>query len=595
MAFTNAQLIAELYIGYYDRAPDPTGLNFWLYSLNQGISLATIANDFANSGETTAVYPFLLNPTAAGYSAFITSVYANILNRNTDAAGAAFWLNQLQTRQITPGGFILAIEDSVNMQSGTPDALTLQNKTAVGLDYYSRISAANVPFNGVSAVLLPVTSDPITVQNAEDITSAIIAAGKANILASIDFKIGAVGGSFNGPSLTNANPTGQSALNKVALFSDFYGLALTATGYDTVYLVSPGGIQSAAGIGGGVSFTALSGQSLVVNIVGSQNVDVAQSIDLSGATTAIEITNKGATELFPTNAQVIDATFSGGLIIDGPGTGNNGTTGQTIVGSSAQPNTLIGSPGNDTITASLVGGDFITTDGGSDTIKLNNHAVGDKIAFNGFSLVTLGAHFPVHYTPNAAMVDGNDQPQPGYWGVLPSTTSAGAPSASTSADQTIISGFNPGLGANADVLQFTLWVPGLINAGLTFGDGNTSSGGSIVIEVTAPAGLLSAAANAFEITGTTFSNAAALANALSTTYGLTFAGTGVAAGKDAHMLFLYNDADGNAHIADVDFENLTNATSATTTASVSHIVASDMVELLGVSIASLTANNVHLA
>ncbi len=71
MAFTNAQLIAELYIGYYDRAPDPTGLNFWLYSLNQGVSLATIANDFANSGETTAVYPFLLNPTAAGYSALL--------------------------------------------------------------------------------------------------------------------------------------------------------------------------------------------------------------------------------------------------------------------------------------------------------------------------------------------------------------------------------------------------------------------------------------------------------------------------------------------------------------------------------------------
>jgi hypothetical protein len=67
----------------------------------------------------------------------------------------------------------------------------------------------------------------------------------------------------------------------------------------------------------------------------------------------------------------------------------------------------------------------------------------------------------------------------------------------------------------------------------------------------------------------------------------------VIAGKDAHMLFLYNDASGNAHIADVDFENSANASAATTTKAVSHIVASDMVEVAGVSMTSLTANNIH--
>jgi hypothetical protein len=106
--------------------------------------------------------------------------------------------------------------------------------------------------------------------------------------------------------------------------------------------------------------------------------------------------------------------------------------------------------------------------------------------------------------------------------------------------------------------------------------------------------MLSAAANVFEITGTNFANAAALATALSTSYGLIFSGTGVAAGKDAHMLFLYSDASGNAHIADVDFENAPNTAAATSTAAIGHIVASDMVELLGVSATGIAASNIHL-
>ncbi len=107
----------------------------------------------------------------------------------------------------------------------------------------------------------------------------------------------------------------------------------------------------------------------------------------------------------------------------------------------------------------------------------------------------------------------------------------------------------------------------------------------------AAGGTLSATANVIELTGGTFANATALATALSSTANLTFAGTGVPANTDVHMLFLYNDGSGNAHVADVDFEN--GSTAATTTFAVSKIVASDMVELVGVSATSLTANNIH--
>jgi hypothetical protein len=114
---------------------------------------------------------------------------------------------------------------------------------------------------------------------------------------------------------------------------------------------------------------------------------------------------------------------------------------------------------------------------------------------------------------------------------------------------------------------------------------------STIIDTVSAGGTLSATANVIELSGVTFANAAALATALSSTFNLIFAGIGVASNNDVHMLFFYNDPSGNAHIADVDFEN--GSTAATSTSAVSKIVASDMVALVGVSATSLTANNIH--
>jgi hypothetical protein len=588
---SNTQLVAELYIGYFDRAPDPTGLIFWLNSLSQGVSLATVANDFANAIESTTVYPFLLNPTAAGYSAFITSVYENILNRTTDAAGAAFWLNQLQTGDTTPGGFILAIEDSVNMQSGTADALTLENKTAVAVDYYTRISAADVPFNGVYAVLDNVTSNSASVLTAEAVTTAIIACGTA---ATIDFEINLPveqSATFNAVSQPNY-------INHLIVVNPDIA-QLTATGYDSVYIVASGGpaiieyppLTSFKPS----SFAANPGGAETLNLTGTSAI-ITDALNLSGTTTTINDTDTNFVTIFSASAEVINAASSGGLVMLGPDTNYAGTVGDAITGSSIAANVLIGSPANDLITASNVGGDKISTDGGADIVNLNVHSQSDTIYFVAYSLTTVGIT-GFQYIPFGQIVDGNDETQSGFWGLPPAGSgSAGPPTSSTSVDQSVMTGFNSGPASNADVLQFSIstWTTGSIDAGLTSGDGHTVVSGATLIDLATTGATLSTTANVIEITDSTFSNAASLATALSTTYGLTFGGTGVSAGKDAHMLFLYNDASGNAHIADVDFENSANASAATTTTAVSHIVASDMVELAGVSMTSLAGNNVHL-
>jgi Domain of unknown function (DUF4214) len=175
-SLSSEDLVSEVYIGYYNRAPDQGGMSFWLNSMANGATLTQVANAFANSSESIAVYPFLSNPNLANASSFVTQVYSNLLNRAPDNPGLQFWSQELQSGAVTPGSFILAIEQSVNQQTGTADAMTLADKLTVAVDYVTRINAANVPFSETSAhgSLAPVTSDPSTIAIGEAVTTAYI-------------------------------------------------------------------------------------------------------------------------------------------------------------------------------------------------------------------------------------------------------------------------------------------------------------------------------------------------------------------------------------------------------------------------------------
>jgi hypothetical protein len=74
--------VTRLYLAYFLRAPDPTGLAFWLDRCNRGVSsLIDISDAFAGSPEFKLRYGALSNPD------FVTLVYRNVLNRAPDAAG----------------------------------------------------------------------------------------------------------------------------------------------------------------------------------------------------------------------------------------------------------------------------------------------------------------------------------------------------------------------------------------------------------------------------------------------------------------------------------------------------------------------------
>ncbi len=86
-----ANPITRLYLAYFDRAPDAEGFEYWTGRFRDGTgSLDWIADFFATSPEFQQTYPSIVTN-----ADFVSLVYFNVLNRAPDASGMAFWVAQL--------------------------------------------------------------------------------------------------------------------------------------------------------------------------------------------------------------------------------------------------------------------------------------------------------------------------------------------------------------------------------------------------------------------------------------------------------------------------------------------------------------------
>jgi len=96
----SAALITQLYIGYYNRAPDPAGLNYWVGIANSGQSIKNIAEFFALQDESKAAYPYLANPNISDPNAFVNSILPESLQPRCDRCGSRLlgWRAQCRPR-----------------------------------------------------------------------------------------------------------------------------------------------------------------------------------------------------------------------------------------------------------------------------------------------------------------------------------------------------------------------------------------------------------------------------------------------------------------------------------------------------------------
>jgi len=146
--------VAELYIATFNRAPDASGLNYWVK--DSGLTLEGIAKSFFDQKETQEQYP-------EEYSneVFIDKVYHNLFNRLPDAAGKAYWFAELESGNIDRSVYILAV---INGSLGD-DKVILENKTIVGLAFSE---AGMNDVNEARGIMQGITADLTTVKEALD-------------------------------------------------------------------------------------------------------------------------------------------------------------------------------------------------------------------------------------------------------------------------------------------------------------------------------------------------------------------------------------------------------------------------------------------
>ena len=103
---TNAHLqaIQQLYLGYMGRAADQAGLNYWSNAIATGrASVEGIAASFTESQEYRSQYEGL------PADALVSKIYRNVLGREAEPAGKAYWVNELVSGKISPRTIVLAM------------------------------------------------------------------------------------------------------------------------------------------------------------------------------------------------------------------------------------------------------------------------------------------------------------------------------------------------------------------------------------------------------------------------------------------------------------------------------------------------------
>lgn len=114
----------RVYQAAFARTPDLGGLGWWINAMDNGSTLASVAQGFVNSQEFKDVYG--ANPTNAQ---LVAKFYENVLRRPGEQAGIDFWTSVLD------GGHATVAEVLMGFSEGFENKAALVGVTANGIAY----------------------------------------------------------------------------------------------------------------------------------------------------------------------------------------------------------------------------------------------------------------------------------------------------------------------------------------------------------------------------------------------------------------------------------------------------------------------------
>lgn len=106
----------RIYRAAFDRTPDEVGLGYWIAALDRGSALHAVAGGFVASAEFRDLYG-----AAPSNADIVGRLYRNILDREPEQAGFAFWVGMLDTGRDDLAGVLASFSESAeNVNAVTP-------------------------------------------------------------------------------------------------------------------------------------------------------------------------------------------------------------------------------------------------------------------------------------------------------------------------------------------------------------------------------------------------------------------------------------------------------------------------------------------
>jgi hypothetical protein len=358
---------------------------------------------------------------------------------------------------------------------------------------------------------------------------------------------------------------------------------------------------------------------LVISGSGSLSIFEARVPTITDVGVSLALDETGAEKIDASNAPilvmntfaVVSSTLSGVTVLGGAVSGNilHGSlaslgTESDVTFSNGSTGVVFNRVGADNFTLGSGGGDLIYTDGGADTMTLPKHTLSDTMVF--------GEEKGAGQDLILAITDGMDMAYFGSWGAgktpaaIP-TLFSDAPSGGTSADMTVITGFQAGSGGDEIDFKTTAWNGESTLLGSAQGDlvsldsfSTVALGAAQLSKLWTNSGstlMTSDNVLLYAPSDASLQNAQQLAAELHTASGaVVLPGSGVSGsigpGDDRHILVAYDAGNNTVNIADVDLVNMSTTNSQSSTANL-NVYASDMVRLVDASLTSLTPDNIH--
>ena len=170
--------VQEMYVAYYGRPGDPSGVDFWAGELqSQDGNLTAIIDAFGTSVEYDDRFGSLED------EELINNIFQQLFGRDADPEGLGFYVGELQSGRATLASIALNISDGV--QQGTDDATIVANKLELAAYFTESVEDLDVSYGGdqieaAKSLLAGIDSSMSSLMAALDATVPLVASFPSN-------------------------------------------------------------------------------------------------------------------------------------------------------------------------------------------------------------------------------------------------------------------------------------------------------------------------------------------------------------------------------------------------------------------------------